>query len=279
MWSFRAWRRQRILARHPISSAQWQAVLQQLPILDGLDSTEQQRLRERAVLFLHHKHLSALPGVELDDHARLLLAVQAELPLLHLADLNWYQGFHEIVIYPDDFVSPQRHRDASGVVHEWDAEHSGEAWLQGPVILAWPGVQAGGQWHGYNLVIHELAHKLDMLNGDANGLPPLHSNMRIDAWAAAMQNAFDQLNAELDTNPDAETAIDPYAAQDPAEFFAVTSEYFFSAPDLLAKAFPAVYAQLALFYRQDPLARLKLLQTHNADYQVRTEACRFATNG
>jgi hypothetical protein len=279
MWSLRAWRRQRILARHPVSSAQWQAVLQQLPILDGLNDAEQQRLRERAVLFLHHKHLSALPGVELDDDARLRLAVQAELPLLHLAELNWYQGFHEIVLYPDDFVSPQRHRDASGVVHEWDGEHSGEAWQQGPVILAWPGVQASGGWDGYNLVIHELAHKLDMLNGDANGLPPLHNNMRIEDWAKAMQSAFDQLNAELDANPDAETAIDPYAAEDPAEFFAVTSEYFFSAPGLLAEAFPAVYAQLALFYRQDPLARLQQLQASNPDYQARADNSRLATNG
>jgi len=279
MWSFRAWRRQRILARRPISPAQWQAVLQQLPILDGLNEAEQQRLRERAVLFLHHKHLSPLPDVELDSHARLLLAVQAELPLLHLADLNWYQGFHEIVLYPDDFVSRQRHRDPSGVVHEWDAEHSGEAWLQGPVILAWPGVLASGQWDGYNLVIHELAHKLDMLNGDANGLPPLHSNMAIQDWAEAMQSAFDQMNAELDANPKADTAIDPYAAENPAEFFAVTSEYFFSAPDLLAEAFPSVYAQLALFYRQDPLARLQQLQASNPDYQVRTEDSEFTTNG
>lgn len=279
MWSLRAWRRQRLLARHPVSPEQWAAVRQHLPILDGLDAAEQQRLRERAVLFLQHKHLSALPGLELDADARLLLAVQAELPLLHLADLNWYQGFHEIVLYPDDFVSPQRHRDASGVVHEWDAAHSGEAWLQGPVILAWPGVQASGQWDGYNLVIHELAHKLDMLNGDANGLPPLHSNMRVETWASVMQSAFDLLNAELDAHPEAETGIDPYAAENPAEFFAVTSEYFFSAPDLLAEAYPAVYAQLQLFYRQDPLARLRQLQASDPDYQARTEESSIATNG
>ena len=279
MWSLRAWRRQRLLARHPVSSTQWDAIMRQLPILDGLDAAEQQRLRERAVLFLQHKHLSPLPGLELDAHARLLLAVQAELPLLHLADLNWYQGFHEIVLYPDDFVSPQRHRDASGVVHEWDGAHSGEAWLQGPVILAWPGVQASGQWDGYNLVIHELAHKLDMLNGDANGLPPLHNSMHIEAWTNAMQSAFDQLNAELDANPGRETAIDPYAAENPAEFFAVTSEYFFSAPDQLAESFPAVYAQLALFYRQDPLARLQQLQQRHSAYPANTKDSALATNG
>ena len=268
MWSFKAWRQRRLLARHPVADSAWAAVHAQLPILDGLDAVEDQRLRQRAVLFLHAKHLSALPGVSLSDHDRLCLAALAELPLLHLADLDWYQGFHELVLYPDDFRSPQQHRDASGVVHEWDAEHSGEAWLQGPVILAWPGVQQSGQWDGYNLVIHELAHKLDMLNGDANGLPPLHHDMRVQDWASVMQGAFDELNRQLDANPDAETEIDPYAAENPAEFFAVTSEYFFSAPDLLTESYPQVYEQLSHFYRQDPLARLKHLQASDPRYQT-----------
>ena len=261
MWPFRSWRRQRILARHPISADDWRMLDERLPILDGLDQAERQRLGERAVLFLADKHLTALPGVDLDRSARLRLAIQAQLPLLHLDELNWYQGFHEIVLYPDDFISPHRHRDASGVVHEWDGQHSGEAWQQGPVILAWPGVESSGNWDGYNLVIHELAHKLDMLNGVANGLPPLHGDMHIEQWAQAMQHAYDRLNRELDANPHAATAIDPYAAENPAEFFAVTSEYFFTAPDLLAAAFPAVYRQLQLFYRQDPLTRLRCVQT------------------
>ena len=184
MWSFRAWRRRRLLARHPVAEELWQRVRRHLPILDGLDADEDRRLRERAVLFLADKHLTALAGVDLDDFGRLLLAAQAQLPLLHLPELNWYQGFHELVLYPDDFVSPQKHRDASGVVHEFDDERSGETSLQGPVVLAWPGVVGGGGWDAYNLVIHELAHKLDMLNGDANGLPPLHAGMRIGDWRA-----------------------------------------------------------------------------------------------
>ena len=270
MWSFRAWRRRRILARSPYTTQHWQAVRERLPILDGLSEAEERRLFQRAILFLHHKRLTALPGVTLDELDRLTLAAMAELPLLHLADLDWYQGFHEIVLYPDDFVSPQRHRDAAGIEHEWDAEHSGEAWLQGPVILAWPGVQSSGGWDAYNLVIHELAHKLDMLNGDANGLPPLHRDMYIEAWAETMQAAYDQLNAVLDANPEAHTEIDPYAAENPAEFFAVTSEYFFSAPDLLAEAMPEVYRQLGLFYRQDPLERLRKLQQGHPDYRDTT---------
>ena len=114
-----------------------------------------------------------------------------------------------------------------------------------------------------------------MLEGGANGLPPLHRDMRVQDWAHAMQSAYDALNAELDANPDAEAAIDPYAAEDPAEFFAVTSEYFFSAPDLLADAFPEVYRQLSLFYRQDSLARLRRLQAEHPDYRT----VENATNG
>ncbi|MFV3412020.1 zinc-dependent peptidase [Pseudomonas nitroreducens] len=267
MWSFKAWRRRRFLARYPLDAELWTQVRRHLPILDGLSEEELRRLGERALLFLRDKRLSPLPGIELDDYRRLLLATQAELPLLHLPDLNWYGGFHELVLYPDDFVSPQKHRDPAGVLHEFDDERAGETSLQGPVILAWPGVENGGGWDAYNLVIHELAHKLDMLNGDANGLPPLHRDMRVADWAAAMQAAYDDLNRQLDHDPQAHTAIDPYAAENPAEFFAVTSEYFFTAPDLLQAAYPKVYEQLSLFYRQDPLSRLHKLQAEHPEYQ------------
>ena len=85
-------------------------------MLDGITDAEDQWLREACILFLLDKHLTTLPGVELDDEQR-LLAAQAQLPLLHLGELNWYQGFHEIILYPDDFKSPQRHRDDTGVEH------------------------------------------------------------------------------------------------------------------------------------------------------------------
>lgn len=268
MWPLNAWHRRRLLAKHPVTDDTWQRVRRHLRFLDGISAEQDQWLREASVVFLAEKHLTALPGLELHQEQRLLLAAQAQLPLMQLADLDWYQGFHEIVLYPYDFISPQRHRDASGVEHQWDGEHSGEAWLQGPVILAWPGVLASGDWKGYNLVIHELAHKLDMLNGDANGLPPLHSNMRVQEWAHVMQSAYDDLNHQLDRHPHVKTAIDPYAAQNPAEFFAVTSEYFFSAPHLLAHTYPQVYQQLSHFYRQDPLARLARLQASDPHYQT-----------
>jgi Mlc titration factor MtfA (ptsG expression regulator) len=264
MWSISAWRRRRFLERNRIDHALWQRVTHRLPILDGLTLEESRRLQDQSLLFLRDKTITALPGVELGDEELLVIAAQAQLPLLHLPELQWYSGFHEIVIYPDDFVSPQKYRDDAGVEHVWDDERSGEAWQQGPVIMAWPGVLQSGNWDGFNLIIHELSHKLDMLEGGANGLPPLHADMPIQTWAGAMQPAYDDLNALVET--DAQTLIDPYAAEDPAEFFAVTSEYFFCAPDLLFEAYPAVYGQLRAFYRQDPLARLSALQAKDLSY-------------
>jgi Mlc titration factor MtfA (ptsG expression regulator) len=257
MWSLRAWRDRRILKRISVSPALWAEVHSRLPILAELDSEEDALLRQRSVLFLAHKHLTLLGNVTLDEDDRLVLAAQAQLPLLHLPEGDWYGNFHELIIYPSDFASPHRYRDSNGIEHEGYDERSGEAWLQGPVILAWLGVSESGDWHGYNLVIHELAHKLDMLNGEANGLPPLHHGMAIAQWAEAFQAAYDDLNQQLEQGM--ESLIDSYAAEHPAEFFAVCCEYFFCAPDILYSAYPHVYAQLLQFFRQDPLQRLHRL--------------------
>lgn len=257
MWSLRVWRDRRVLKRTVIPPALWDEIHSRLPILDGLPPESDHRLQQRSILFLAHKRLTLLGDIALADIDRLALATQAQLPLLYLPEEDWYGNFHELILYPSDFVSPQRYRDDSGIEHEGNENHSGEAWLQGPVILAWSGVQESGDWTGYNLVIHELAHKLDMLNGDANGLPPLHRDMSLPRWAEVMQAAYDDLNRQIDTHK--ETLIDPYASEHPAEFFAVCCEYFFTAPDVLDQAYPDVYMQLRQFFRQDPLTRLQAL--------------------
>jgi Mlc titration factor MtfA (ptsG expression regulator) len=146
---------------------------------------------------------------------------------------------------------------------------AGEAWLGGPVILSYEDVVQPGNPHdavaGHNVVIHEFAHKLDMRNGGANGFPPLHKGMSAAAWKQVFMAAYldfcrrtdaaDALarrdgGAALDRLP-----IDPYASENPAEFFAVISEAFFEIPENVRDAYPQVYRQLVLFYRQDPLAR------------------------
>lgn len=121
------------------------------------------------------------------------------------------------------------------------------------MVLSWQDVQSCGWGEGNNVVIHEFAHKLDMQNGYANGRPPLHPGMSPDDWARAFQAAYDDLCDRLDHG--VHTPVDPYAAENPAEFFAVLSEFFFESPAVLYGDYPAVYGQLQRFYLQAPLGR------------------------
>lgn len=247
------WRRRRVLQQRPIDSADWQAAVANLPLLDGLETGELQRLRELATLFLHEKHLEPVQGLELSEAMRLGLAAQAVLPILHLG-LDWYDGWQSLVLYPGEFASRQEWTDEYGLVHARREIRSGEAWERGPVVLSWADVAASGSCDGYNTVIHELAHKLDYSNGAMDGCPALHAGMRVRDWRAAFEPAFEDLCRRTDAGE--ETALDPYAAEAPEEFFAVMSEHFFETPHLLQREYPAVYTQLRLFYRQDPAARL-----------------------
>lgn len=253
MWSFRGWRRRRIMARHPVPDGQWRQAWERLPLLAGLTDQESRRLRELALLFIHEKSLEGAQGLELDDHRRLLIGLQACLPILNLS-LDWYRGWVSVIVYPDAFVPVRHWTDEAGVEHTSREPLTGESWHQGPVVLAWPDVEEGGILDGHNLVIHEFAHKLDLLAEGANGHPPLHRDMAPAAWTRTFQAAFDQLRGELQQGH--RSFLDPYGAENPAEFFAVVSERFFETPNQLEAHRPGLYAQLRAFYRQDPAARL-----------------------
>ncbi|GAA5182986.1 zinc-dependent peptidase [Niveibacterium umoris] len=227
----------------------WEAVEASLPFLARLDPASRQRLRQLAIEFLEQKEFSGAAGQELGHELCLSVALQACLPVLNLG-LAAYDGWVGIVIYPGDFVIPRSVVDEAGVLHDYEEVALGEAWLGGPVVLSW--FDDPSEYEGANVVIHEFAHKLDMLNGDADGLPPLHAGMSGEAWHDAFEAAYADMCARVDAEED--TLIDPYATEDPAEFFAVTSEVFFVSPEVLFDEYPDVYRQLAAFYRQDPLA-------------------------
>lgn len=250
---FRRWRRARILERHAIPGAAFDAAVARLPILRGLDAAERMRLRETASLFIHGKTFSAAGGAEVDDASQLAIALQACLLTLNL-DEDSYNNWNEIILYPDEFLRQREEVDAAGVVHRSRDILAGESWLGGPLVLSLADVADSGRCDGVNVVLHEFAHKLDMLNGGANGFPPLHRGMDAAAWARDFSAAYEDLCARVDAGED--TAIDPYATTDPAEFFAVLTEVFFETPQLLDAEYPAVYRQLQQFYRQHPLARL-----------------------
>ena len=223
------------------------------PVFARLPAGAVQRLRDLTLLFLHEKRIEAAAGLVLDDRMRVLIAALACLPILGL-DLDCYAGFLSVIVYPDEFVVPDREFiDEAGVVHVGDDVLSGEAWEQGPVILSWQDIEASGHGDGFNVVAHEFAHKLDMLDGAADGLPPLHSGMDVADWTGAFAAAYDDLLGCLER--DEEPWLDPYAAEDPAEFFAVCTEMFFDVPGAFRERYPMLYEQLAAYFKQDPAAR------------------------
>jgi len=231
------WRRRRVLTRHRVDEALW-------PRLPFLPQT--QKLKDLALLFLAEKQFTGTHGLEVSDAMRLSIAAQACLPILELG-LDWYSGWTGVVIYPGDFRVRRTEVDEDGVVHEWDDELAGEAMPGGPVVLSW---DAAAHDPLMNVVIHEFAHKLDMLDGVADGRPPLHAGMDGRAWQKAFEDAFKGFSDALERGRD--TWLDPYAAEHPAEFFAVISEAFFEDPGETRRRYPDVYDQLKLFYRQDP---------------------------
>ncbi len=246
---YRRWR----IARHPIPDRQWSTALHCLPYARHLPATQRAKLRALTTLFLLDKHFSSTHGLPISDAMRVRVAVQACVPILELG-LGYYADFKGIVLYPGDFRVHEQHVDEIGVVHEEIRELCGQSLAPGPMVLSWETLQAEHAADGQDLVIHECAHKLDTLNGDADGFPPLPVGLSARTWTRVFRAAYAKLQDDLRANRS--TRLDPYAAEDAAEFFAVASETFFTRPDIVAEDFPDVYGQLVAFYKQDPQAVL-----------------------
>lgn len=243
-----------ILHRHAISHERWLETEETLALLQKLTAVEKAHLRELSTLFLHEKNFVGAQGLELTEAMCVVIAAQACLPVLRLG-FNCLLGWTEVIVYPEAFRVSRNSMDTAGVVHHEDQLLIGESWSRGPLILSWADVERDRlQAHsGRNVVIHEIAHKLDSLNGSTNGFPPLNNGMSIPQWTAALSEAYQRLVARVEHHH--HTCINLYAATSPAEFFAVISEYFFCAPETLHTHFADVYQQLQLYYRQNPLLR------------------------
>lgn len=231
----------------------WQSALARLPFVARLPQAELHALRDLVRRFLDDKVFAGAQGFEPDDLARVSIALQACLPVLHLG-LSAYAGWRGIIVYPGEFVIPRRVVDEDGVLHEYDEEALGEAWDGGPVVLSW--YDDPEDYAGANVVIHEFAHKLDMLTGEADGVPLLHGDLGEEEWVETLDAAWEDFCARVDDGED--TAIDPYAAEHPGEFFAVMSEVFFVEPLLMRGEYPALYVLFVRFYKQDPASYVAL---------------------
>ncbi len=246
----------------------WQQVLQTHGFFARLDAQQRQELLARTAWLLASKQINGAAGLILTDFMRLSICAQAALPVLML-EPQLYEGWDEIIVYPAGFSIPQVMQDEDGVVHEFLEEAAGQAWDGGPVILSWDdATQTEG---AFNVVIHEFAHKLDLRAGGADGVPALgaHPELEPQRWQQVLDQSLDRFRAWLEDieaaipahiDPESPAAdpwyetlpLDPYAASDEAEFFAVSSEHFFAAPLPLQQALPEWYGLLRQYYRQDP---------------------------
>ncbi|HHM05660.1 MAG TPA: zinc-dependent peptidase [Gammaproteobacteria bacterium] len=228
----------------------WWPVLNRFALARAWSAGRRDKLLACAAEFVEHKVVSGAAGFTPDAMTRDILALQAAVPILALG-MNYYAGWVEVIVYPHAFVTTATQVDEAGVVHQARRGLSGESWERGPVVLSAEDVyQSACQVDGYNVVIHEMAHKLDALNGAMNGFPPLHRHMSRRAWTAAFEAAYADMAAAVERGD--ETMMDPYAVENPAEFFAVASEMFFERPGALKAGYSRVHEQLLAFYGYDP---------------------------
>jgi Mlc titration factor MtfA (ptsG expression regulator) len=245
------WRTARTLERRAIPEPLWRLTLARFPFLAARSGADIAQLRDLATLFLATKEFTGAHGLEVNDEMAVAIAAQACLPVLKLG-LEGYDGFVGIVVHADAVVAAREFVDDAGVVHEYEEELSGEAMHGGPVMLSWFDVDdaAASAAVGYNVVIHEFVHVLDMRNGLADGVPALPDRAARDAWVRVLDAEFDAFCARVDAGED--TLLDPYGAEAEEEFFAVASEAFFVAPHDFRAEHPRLYDLLSGFFRQDP---------------------------
>src|SRR5690606_23977105 len=154
----------------PIDPALWREATAPLPWLRGLPPGADDALAALAARFLQRKAITPLGGLALGDADRVRLAALCCLPLLGFG-AEGLHGWSQLLVYPDAFRVDRSHVDAAGVMHEWDDELIGEAWDAGPLVLSWADVQAdiADPWSGFCVAVHEMAHKLDALDGVLDG--------------------------------------------------------------------------------------------------------------
>ena len=249
-WLWRRRRAARAAALTP-ETREFDALCERTPCLARLDPDRRERLRNLTGLVLADKSFHGAGGLQPEWAHCMPVAAHAALPVLELG-IDWYAHFSTVILYADAFEVEIEEVDEDGLLHRGRDLRSGEAWYRGPVVLSLADVADSGLGDGYHVVVHEMAHPIDQLSGDADGFPPLSDDIPAAKWSETFTDAYERLRTDLDRGM--ETDIDPYAAESPGEFFAVACEYFFDAPELLRAAEPGIYALLARFFRQDPAA-------------------------
>ncbi len=214
------------------------------------DASELERMRALVARFVHETEWEAARGMDLTDEVRVVIAAQACVLLLGL-EIDEYFDVSSVIVHRSTVRLRGTHRSAAGTMSDAPQHLAGQATPRGPVVLSWSAVRRGARFpqHGENVVYHEFAHRLDMLDGITDGTPPLGSEEAARRWAAVCTPAYERVVA-------GESALRSYAATNPAEFFAVATEVFFTRPDILVEHERELYATLRAFYRQDTAQRV-----------------------
>lgn len=251
---FRNRRRRRLLAQ-PFPEA-WERILEEdFALWPELSESERSKLKQSIQIFVAEKNWEGCGGLQLTDAMRVLIAAQACLLGLGFDEL-YFDHVLSILVYPDAYRAPGDQNPGDWIHTEGGSPRMGEAWWQGPVILSWKHSLAGAreETKGENLVLHEFAHQLDMLNGrTVDGTPPLEDQAQLDRWIEVMTEGYQQLIR--DCRRGHPSVMSCYGTTNVGEYFAVATESFFSRPLKFRSEFPAVYEVLAEYYQQDPAGR------------------------
>jgi len=252
MFLFKHHRRE-ALRKEPLTVAERAILEKNVPYLGRLDEADRKELEGLVRIFLAEKSFEGCGGLELTEEIKVTIAAQACLLLLHREN-DMYPGVDAILVYPSAYRAPTK-TNVGGVVLEGEQARLGESWVRGVVVLAWDHVKSGAAQptDGQNVVLHEFAHQLDGEDGAMDGSPELGARARYTSWAHVLGDEFAELSKRLHAG--LRSDIDPYGATNPAEFFAVVTEMFFEKPRAMKERHPALYEELARFYKQDPAAR------------------------
>jgi Mlc titration factor MtfA (ptsG expression regulator) len=223
-----------------------------------LNTAERAQLHALIQIFIAEKDWEGAGGLILTDEIRVTISAQACLLLLGLPH-NYYRNVESIIVYPSTVVPPDRKLgffETATAPVELSHPIIGQAFQQGPVIVIWDAALQGGRHpeSGHNVIYHEFAHKLDMLDGAADGTPPLHDRAEYRDWVKTCSTEY--LRLKHDAERGKKSFLNSYGATNETEFFAVATEQFFDQPHLMIKRAPELYRVLKEYYRQDPVLRL-----------------------
>ncbi len=234
-------RRRRLLAT-PFPPPWLEILHASLPAYARLSPDEQARLRDTLRILVAEKFWEGCDGLRVTDEMRVTIAAHAALLVLgHSVDL--YRRISSVLIFPNEFESA---RDDSVL---------SQAYVEGTVLLSWEDVLKGVRRPGNepNVILHEFAHQLDLLDRDFAGTPPLETWRRYQRWRKVIGPEY-RKRVEA-SGQDRITLVDRHAASCEGEFYAVATECFFERPIEMRKQHPELYEILRDYYRQDPAAR------------------------